>query len=171
MDYIKPYLVEIIGLGIDGIFFTLCLKYYSKCNNTLKKIEVMICFQFKIPLPALNSLWDIFQAAPHLDIDENLKEILETSPEHKLDYISLRGKVKPIGTPIVSSNNSQVTGVVQSITIKEHVTQRDSGGFWSDKERLIHDYKNTTPFVLEANGGEVEVIDPLSADILGICDF
>lgn len=75
--------------------------------------------------------------------------------------------MKPIGNPIVSTSNAKVTGVVQLLSIKEHVVQRSTAGFWSDHERTIQEVQNVMPFALQANGQSVEVVDPLAADILG----
>lgn len=53
------------------------------------------------------------------------------------------------------------------LSIKEHVVQRSTAGFWADQERTIQEVHNVMPFVIESNGIMVEVVDPLVADILG----
>lgn len=85
-----------------------------------------------------------------------------------MSYVSIRGNVKPIGNPIISTNNSKITGVIQSLSIKEHVIQRSTAGFWSDQERTIQEVQNIMPFVLKTNSYEVEVLDPLTAEVLGL---
>jgi E3 ubiquitin-protein ligase MUL1 len=97
-----------------------------------------------------------------------LKEIVDTHPEKKLSYVSIRGTVKPLGKPIVSSNNPNVTGVVQLLRIKEHVIQRSTTGFWSDSERIVQEVHNVMPFAVNNKGVQVEVADPLAADVLGV---
>lgn len=84
-----------------------------------------------------------------------------------MGYVSVRGIVKPIGNPIVSVNNASITGVVQLLSIKEHTIQRSTTGFWSDQERVIQEVHNVMPFILENKGFQVEVADPLAADVLG----
>lgn len=96
-----------------------------------------------------------------------MKEIVETHPEKKLSYVSVRGTVKPLGNPIVSINNPNVSGVVQLLRIKEHVVQRSTTGFWADSERTIQEVHNVMPFALETRGVQVEICDPLAADVLG----
>lgn len=53
------------------------------------------------------------------------------------------------------------------LSIKEHVLQRSTAGFWADQERVIQEVHNVMPFVIENSGVNVEVVDPLIADILG----
>lgn len=108
------------------------------------------------------------KGAPYLEIDKDLKEIVQTHPDGKLSYVSIRGIVKPIGTPIISENNPKVKGVVQYLSMKEHTIQRSTTGFWSDQERVIQEVYNIMPFVLERKGFEVEVVDPVAAEVLGI---
>lgn len=108
----------------------------------------------------------LVQGAPYLEINKELKEIVETHPDKKLTYVSIRGIVKPLGNAIVSSKNPKVSGVVQLLSIKEHVVQRSTAGAWSDHERVIQEVHNVMPFALSSGSYEVEVIDPLGAEIL-----
>lgn len=71
-----------------------------------------------------------------------------------------------MGNPIISNKNPKVSGVVQLLSIKEHVIQRSTAGAWSEHERIIQEVHNVMPFVLTTKGYEVEVIDPLAADML-----
>lgn len=102
-----------------------------------------------------------------MEINKQLSEIVESHPEGKLSYVSIRGTVKPLGNPIISINNPNVQGVVQLLRIKEHVIQRSSTGFWADSEKIIQEVHNVAPFALETKGVQVEVCDPLAADVLG----
>lgn len=96
-----------------------------------------------------------------------MKDIVDTHPDKKLNYVAVKGVIAPIGKPIQSVNNRDIEGVIQLIKTQEHVVQRSSAGFWSDHERVIQESKNVMPFALEANGFQVEIVDPLAADILG----
>ncbi|CAH0554453.1 unnamed protein product [Brassicogethes aeneus] len=138
------YLAEGIALGVDSLILAACIKQYYKHKNAMSMI----------------------QGAPFLEINKDLKEIVRTHPESKLSYVSIRGTVKPLGNPIVSNNNPNVTGVVQLLRIKEHVIQRSTTGFWADSERTIQEVHNFMPFALQSGGMQVEIIDPLAADVL-----
>lgn len=79
----------------------------------------------------------------------------------------VRGLVKPLGNPIRSNYNNSITGVIQRLTIKEHVIARTSAGFWSDQTRTIHEVCNSSPFVLTNGKYSIEVVDALAAELLG----
>lgn len=79
----------------------------------------------------------------------------------------IRGLVKSLGNPIKSNYNDNVTGVIQRLTIKEHVIARTSAGFWSDQTRKIHEVCNASPFVLNNGKYNVEVVDAIAAELLG----
>ncbi|KAJ8933929.1 hypothetical protein NQ314_013685 [Rhamnusium bicolor] len=138
------YLAEAIALGVDSLILAACIKQYYKNKNAMMMI----------------------QGAPYLEIDKDLKEIVQTHPEGKLSYLSVRGTVKPLGNPIISINNPNVSGVVQLLRIKEHVIQRSTTGFWADSERTIQEVHNVMPFALETKGMQIEICDPLAADVL-----
>lgn len=87
-----------------------------------------------------------------MDINKDLKEIVGTHPSGKLSYVAIRGTVKPLGHPIISSKNPKVSGVVQLLSIKEHVIQRSTAGAWSEHERIIQEVHNVMPFVLTTKG-------------------
>lgn len=139
------YIVESIALGIDSLILIACIRQYYKHKNAMSMI----------------------QGAPFLEINKDLKEIVRTHPESKLSYVSIRGTVNPLGNPIVSNNNPNASGVVQLIRIKEHVVQRSTTGFWADSERTIQEVHNFMPFTLKNNSMQVEIVDPLSAEVLG----
>lgn len=48
----------------------------------------------------------------------------------KIKYIAIKGAVLPLGKSLRSINNKDVTGVIQKLTLKEHVVARTSAGFW-----------------------------------------
>ncbi|XP_072384280.1 mitochondrial E3 ubiquitin protein ligase 1 [Diabrotica undecimpunctata] len=138
------YLAESIALGVDSIILAVCIRQYYKKKNAMALI----------------------QGAPYLEINKDLKEIVETHPDHKLSYVAIRGTVKALGNPIVSNANPTVTGVVQVLKIKEHVIQRSTAGFWADSERVIQEVHNVMPFALETRGIQIEICDPLGAEVL-----
>lgn len=109
-----------------------------------------------------------FQGAPYLEIDKDLKEIVQTYPEQKLPYVAIRGTVSPLGDPIISTKNPNITGVVQFMSIKEHVVQRTTAGAWSEHERIIQEVHNVMPFALKSHNFQVEIVDPLAADVLDL---
>ncbi|KAK0076563.1 hypothetical protein PV325_005191 [Microctonus aethiopoides] len=138
------YLGEIIALGIDTIIFGVCLKQYFYCQNAIKSVK----------------------SAQVYNADVNLNKILHNSPNEKLDYVAIRGTVRSLGKPLYGFNNPSITGVVQRLTVKEHVVARTTAGFWSDQERTMQDVYNTVPFILQNDNYKVEIADALSADIL-----
>lgn len=103
-----------------------------------------------------------------MPIDSNLQKIVLSHPDKKLPFVILKGNVKALGNPIISNNNPSVSGVLQTLRIKEHVVQRNSTGFWADSERTIQEVHNVMPFALESKGVVVEVTDPLFAEYLGM---
>lgn len=107
------------------------------------------------------------QDAPTLELSTNLKKQLSEEPDNTLKYVVLRGIVKPLGNAIKSNTDEKITGVVQKLTIKEHVVARSSTGFWSDDARTVYEMYNIMPFVITGNKMEVEIIDALEAKILG----
>ncbi|KAF5306144.1 hypothetical protein FQR65_LT07420 [Abscondita terminalis] len=140
------YLTEVIALTVDSILLGVCVIKYFRNKNAIAKI----------------------QAAPYLEIDTKLNTIVSGEPNKVLPYVIIRGTVQPIGNPITSNNNPKVAGVLQLLTIKEHIIQRGATGYWSEHEKVIQKVQNVMPFVLESNKHNVEVIDPLAADILDL---
>lgn len=70
------------------------------------------------------------QGAEFHEVGQQLGELLDKSSDNKIDYIAIRGIVKPLGEPLNSINNKKLTGVVQKLKIKEHVIARTTAGFW-----------------------------------------
>ncbi|XP_031840882.1 mitochondrial E3 ubiquitin protein ligase 1 isoform X1 [Nomia melanderi] len=106
------------------------------------------------------------QDAEFHEVGSKLESLLNKCPDNKIDYVAIRGIVKPLGEPLTSINNKKITGVVQKLKIKEHVVARTTAGFWSDQEHTVHKVYNTVPFALQHGSHSVEVLEPLSADIL-----
>lgn len=64
------------------------------------------------------------------DIGTDLETLLDKSPNNKVDYIAVRGIVKPLGESLQSVNKKDVTGVIQKLSVREHVVARTSAGYW-----------------------------------------
>ncbi|XP_077274102.1 mitochondrial E3 ubiquitin protein ligase 1 isoform X1 [Temnothorax americanus] len=140
------YFSEIFLLGIDTIVFAICLKRYIHYENAIKAIK----------------------SVELRDIGTDLESLLDKSPNNKVDYIAVRGIVKPLGESLQSVNKEDVAGVIRKLSVREHVVARTSAGYWSDQERTIREVYHTVPFVLQNGWHSVEIIDPLSADILDL---
>ncbi|XP_076626757.1 mitochondrial E3 ubiquitin protein ligase 1 [Colletes latitarsis] len=138
------YLGEIVALGIDSIIFSICLKQFFHCRNAITAVKDA----------------DLHEVGPQLE------DLVDNSAGTKIGYIAIRGIIKPLGKPLISINNKRITGVVQKLKIKEHVVARTTAGFWSEQERTVHKVYNTVPFVLQRGYHSVEVLEPLTADIL-----
>ena len=67
-----------------------------------------------------------FQSIPHLHLDENLLAILESSEGHSLPYACIRGKVHADDDVIKGLHNSNASGVIHNIAIKEHKSEWNS---------------------------------------------
>ncbi|XP_012282271.1 mitochondrial E3 ubiquitin protein ligase 1 [Orussus abietinus] len=138
------YLGELIVLGIDGIVFAICLKQYFHCRNAILSVK----------------------SADLYDVGPALRAVLDNSSDNKVDYIAIKGAVKPLGRPFRGVHNKDLTGVVQKITVKEHVVARSTAGFWSNQERLMQEVYNSVPFSLQNGRYQVEVSDALAAEVL-----
>ncbi|XP_035725696.1 mitochondrial E3 ubiquitin protein ligase 1-like [Vespa mandarinia] len=137
------YVGELITLGIDSIIFGICLKQYLYCKDAIAAVK----------------------KADFYEIGSSLEEAVSNS-NNKIEYVAIRGTVKSLGKPLHSINRKEITGVLQKLSIKEHVVARTTAGFWSNQEHTMQKIYNTIPFVLQNGRYKVEVLDPLSADIL-----
>ncbi|VVC96616.1 unnamed protein product [Leptidea sinapis] len=146
MEFLSEVIGEAVVLSIDSLILGLCIKQLSKCKHILNTL----------------------QSAPVLGIDSSLQKEISKYPNDVIPYAVVRGLVKPLGNPITSNYNQTVTGVIQRLTIKEHVVARTSAGFWSDQTRTIHEVCNSTPFVLCNGKYSIEVIDALAAELLDL---
>ncbi|XP_060800430.1 mitochondrial E3 ubiquitin protein ligase 1 [Amyelois transitella] len=144
MEFLSEIIGETVILGLDSLILGFCIKQLSKCKHILNAL----------------------QTAPVLDIDSTLNKEINKYPNNTIPFVVIRGLVKPMGNPITSNYNNSVTGVIQRLTIKEHVIARTSAGFWSDQTRTIHEVCNSTPFVLSNGKYKIEVVDALAAELL-----
>lgn len=51
--------------------------------------------------------------------------------------------------------------------LSEHRIARGFAGFWTEQRKLIHISTNEVPFEITNGSFGVEIIDPLSAELLG----
>ncbi|XP_063973423.1 mitochondrial E3 ubiquitin protein ligase 1 [Diachasmimorpha longicaudata] len=138
------YLGEALALGFDSLIFGICLKQYFHCRNSMKAVK----------------------NAEVYDLSENLKLVVKERPDNKIGYVALRGPVSAIGKPLYGIHDKSISGVVQKLSVKEHVVARTTAGFWSDQERTMQELYNTVPFALRQGKNSVEILEPLSAQIL-----
>lgn len=61
-----------------------------------------------------------------------------------------------------------VTGVFQRLKMNEHSVARAFGGYWTEHSKTIHVSHNSVPFMLTNKTVEVEIIEALSAEIIGM---
>ncbi|XP_014478990.1 PREDICTED: mitochondrial ubiquitin ligase activator of nfkb 1-A [Dinoponera quadriceps] len=139
------FLGEILTFGIDTVIFAICLRQYIHCRNAIKAIQ---------------------NVELH-DVGADLENLVNNT-HNKIDYIAVRGLVKPLGEPLQSIDKKNVLGVIQKLSVKEHVIARTSAGFWSDQKRTMQKVYNVVPFALKNGFYYAEVIDPLSANILDL---
>lgn len=86
--------------------------------------------------------------------------------ENNRTYGLVKGTVTPIGRPLTSLYDNSITGVLQKLTISEHVTTRSRYGFWGDHTRILHEKSNNSPFCLVNDKFKIVVQDALYADKL-----
>lgn len=125
-----------------------------------------------------------------MNIDQNLFEHVAAQKDKKVPYAIVRGTVTPIGTPLQSIMSPSVTGVLQVIKVKyvhmtlnlfeallkingnfffsEHRITRGFAGFWTEQRKLFHVSSSEVPFQITNKDVGIEILDPLSADILGL---
>lgn len=139
------YLGELITLGIDSIIFGICLRQYFHCKHAISAIENVEV----------------------REVGADLANLFDNNSD-KAKYVAVRGIVKPIGKPLTGINGKYISAVIQKLKIKEHVVVRTTTGFWSDQKRAIYKIYNTVPFGLQRGSYSVEILEPLSADILDL---
>lgn len=138
------YVGELITLGIDSVIFGICLKQYFYCKNAIVAVKKI----------------DFFE------VGASLEEVVSNAPDKKIGYVAVRGTVKSLGKPLHSINKEDITGVIQKLSIKEHVVARTTAGFWSNQECTMQSVFNSVPFVLQNGWYKVEVLDAKSANIV-----
>lgn len=77
----------------------------------------------------LNKIKFIFKNAEIHEVGPNLNKVVNKS-DGKIKYIAIKGAVLPLGKSLRSINNKDIYGVIQKLTLKEHVVARTSAGFW-----------------------------------------
>lgn len=59
------------------------------------------------------------------------------------------------------------SGVFQRIKLKEHAVIRAFGGYWTEQTKAIHTINQSIPFKLTNETVEIEIIEAISAEIIG----
>lgn len=168
MDLFSNTVWEAIVASVDAVAFAVCMRQLVKYGRTLNALNVSIAYVY-LTVSSFHFNTDKFiglfrQEVPTLELDGNLKSKVK---DNTLKYVALRGMVKPIGNAIRSYSNDKATGVIQKLSIKEHVIARSVTGFWSNDLRTVSEMYNVTPFFISGNKIDVEIIDPLEANIIG----
>lgn len=132
---------ELIALGIDAIIFGFCSKVYLNCSWSIGLIE----------------------RARRLGINPDINELNDEEKK----YTIYQGEVKAVDKTIKSTNN-EYTGVLLRKTIREHAVARNASGFWADHKNIIHVSHNAVPFILCRGSVNVEILDPISAELLDL---
>jgi len=59
-----------------------------------------------------------------------VQDFAKQNADSRLPYVAIRGIVKALGSPIQSLYLKDTSGVVQKLTIKEHLVSKGAFGFW-----------------------------------------
>ena len=81
-----------------------------------------------------NFIFGSLQDAPLLEINSDLKTVVEEAPSKSIPYAIVEGKVQAEGPPITSEYVFGAAGVIQSLICREHKTE------WSKATRLWYVY-------------------------------
>ncbi|XP_072020540.1 mitochondrial ubiquitin ligase activator of NFKB 1-like [Amphiura filiformis] len=106
--------------------------------------------------------------APLLEINNDLKVIIDEAPSKSIPYAIVEGKVYADGPAIRSDYVLGAVGVIQSLVCREHKTEWSKATrLWHDTTRSIRDTVKTVPFFLSpftnVSSPCVKVEDPLEA--------
>ncbi|KAF6728499.1 Mitochondrial ubiquitin ligase activator of nfkb 1-A [Oryzias melastigma] len=108
---------------------------------------------------------DKLESAPHVTIDEKLRNLLKATPGEVLQYAVIEGTVRPVSESLRSQSHQDVVGVLQKFTLKEHrLVWSGLSRSWMDTERVLHKRVNVVPFFLVGlDETAVRVLSPLYA--------
>jgi len=159
--HIEDFVVELIGIGINGIIATAIYSLYNVTNSAIRGLK-------NAPSIDISKDGDLASL-----IKEHEESGVNADGETCLPYAVIRGNVVPVDkslqpsataspAEVVSTNNAkplvasatspiqQQQGVVRTYELIEHKTSLSRAGFWFDSKRVIHEYKNDVPFCLVA---------------------
>ena len=128
---------ELLCLGVDLVISGILCKCYENANKVVRELS----------------------AAPELNIDSNLKNVIRNHPDAVCDkvtdtvtlpYAALRGSVAPLGKSVVSIYPQRsVEGVIQKVVFTQYSKSRQHlGGLWLDRQRVLHQLSSHVPFCL-----------------------
>lgn len=145
MDLIKEYVVEhakeLGVLTVDLILFGISSYAYNKQRHNINCIQ-------ESKLKGENAIYKYSEL------------------KNNRTYGLVKGTVTPIDRPLSSLYDNSINGVVQKLTISEHVTSRSRYGFWGDHTRVLHEKNNTSSFCLVNDKFKIVVQDALCANKL-----
>ncbi|KAM7400745.1 hypothetical protein PAMA_005098 [Pampus argenteus] len=143
MDGFTVKASEAVCLGASFALSGICYYLYRKSRKTVDKLD----------------------DAPHLKIDEKLKDVLRVTPGVCLQYAVIEGAVQPVGESLNSHFQKETVGVLQKFSLREHrLVWNGISRTWTDSERLLHQRVNSVPFVLVgADETPIRVMCPLQA--------
>ncbi|XP_014280755.1 mitochondrial E3 ubiquitin protein ligase 1 [Halyomorpha halys] len=136
------FLGELIALGIDAVIVGVCTRLYLNCSWSINLIE----------------------RAQRLGVNPDIKKL---SDEEK-KYTIYQGDVKAVGKSVKSSSSQDYSGVILRRSIMEHAIARNASGFWADQKNIIHVSHNVVPFILKKGKVSIEILDPVSAELLDL---
>ncbi|XP_075426971.1 mitochondrial ubiquitin ligase activator of nfkb 1-A-like [Ascaphus truei] len=112
------------------------------------------------------------QNSEKLQLDGDLRRLLESSGSRELRYVALEGTVGAVSASLRSQNQPHLHVVIQRHVVTEHRLLWNSlTRNWSESERVLHESVNSVPFQLCPLGGAgdpVIVCDPLKASGLAL---
>ncbi|XP_028330037.1 mediator of RNA polymerase II transcription subunit 11 isoform X1 [Gouania willdenowi] len=82
--------------------------------------------------------------APHLPIDESLKDLIRVTPGRRLQYAVIEGTVKSIGEPLRSRFYNNTLGVLHEYRL----LWRSWSCPWDKSDQVIQEEASMVPFVL-----------------------
>ncbi|XP_033099542.1 mitochondrial ubiquitin ligase activator of NFKB 1-like [Anneissia japonica] len=102
--------------------------------------------------------------APMLTIDKDLSMLVEEAPDKTIPYAVIEGAATPVKGVIHSQNIAGITGLIQSLILKEHKTEwSKSTRMWIDSASTIKHNTKSVPFRLSAKESHVTVDEALVA--------
>lgn len=143
MDGFPWKIAEAVCLGASFALSSICCYLYRKGRTKVARLD----------------------DAPHLDINGNLRNILDVSPGKCLRYAVIEGTVHPVGELLRSHFQKETVGVLQRFMLREHrLVWNGISHSWADSERVLHHRDSMVPFVLVGSDETpIKVLAPLQA--------
>ncbi|KAM8952471.1 mitochondrial ubiquitin ligase activator of nfkb 1-A-like [Pelodytes ibericus] len=107
------------------------------------------------------------QDAQKVQVDGNLRSLVESHLPQEIRYVALEGMVEAVGTALHSLNKPHLQAVIRRHQVIEHcLLWNNLTRSWSECERVLHKSVDSIPFYLcplEGVGDPVVICDPLNA--------